>query len=144
MTEEEKWGHTIEKHVTISNDKLLARAAQPVRQTLFETEYRAVRRFTSLESANDLVNQLLERNMVAVDAVASGTMSYAWFEEGFSSPTGEEAIVLDSSGVPTCDRLIMSEWGLFTMTLRRAVIVLLPHTRLTITPVRIGGSHVHA
>lgn len=47
--------------------------------------------YLSWESANDLVNGLLENNKTSVDMVASGQWPDQWIEERIGSPTGIEA-----------------------------------------------------
>jgi len=98
--EEKRGGHTIASHVAISDRAVLARAGKAVRWTIFGSVYRAVGKFDSLESANDFVNRLLERNQDDVDAVASGAKDDAWLEDRFRYPTGKEALVSDDSETP--------------------------------------------
>ena len=93
LEERELGGHTIERHVGRSNESLLndVRQAQRYsRETGFSEELR-VGSFSSLQSANRLVNSTLSQNADKVDSVASGLSSRERIDGQYSSVTGLEA-----------------------------------------------------
>jgi hypothetical protein len=47
--------------------------------------------FLSLEAANDVTNQILQKNAASVDAVANGSQDEIWLAERFGYVTGKEA-----------------------------------------------------
>jgi hypothetical protein len=87
-------GHVIKEHV--------GRSEQDLTQTIIDSAssngVEIIGRwrqgsFVSVESANDFVNQVLQRNKDVVDSVASGGADSAWLEERFGYPTGVEAVL---------------------------------------------------
>jgi len=97
LEEESVDGHTIKRHVGRSDASLMGEASIPNKVNLFTATYKATGSFLSLSSANDFVNQVLQRNTTLVDAVASGALDQQWLEARFGYPTGKEALVNDES-----------------------------------------------
>jgi len=93
--EDQRGGHTISEHVAKSDTFLLSR----VRREAQDAERRGwadglrTGSFTSLESANKLVNSTLadSSNKTVVDSVASGASRYDTVKKEFGSLTGYEA-----------------------------------------------------
>lgn len=93
LEEREFGGHALERHVGRSNESLLndVRQAQRYsRETGFSEELR-VGSFSSLQSANKLVNSTLSQNADKVDRVARGLSSRERIDGQYSSVTGLEA-----------------------------------------------------
>jgi hypothetical protein len=90
--DEQRGGHTIRDHVGKSDEELLGRV-RPDRGRIGIFSYAQQRHgsFESLETANDLVNRVLEKNKGMVDLVASGRTDSAFLVERFGYKTGREA-----------------------------------------------------
>ena len=97
-TEEKLWGgHAIRDHVGKSGAELIAeqednRIDTPTQGGMISIYRLSESSYDSWESANDLVNRLLQGRTQDVDKVASGEEPSLWIEKRFGSPTGMEAI----------------------------------------------------
>lgn len=94
--EEARGGHTLRKHLGKTDDEMLQRVQRSAWRTL--TDRGGMRRdgsFSSLESANDLVNQTLHNNQKIVDRVVNGELDDAFIKSVFESKTGREAYSTD-------------------------------------------------
>ncbi|HLH50851.1 MAG TPA: RNase A-like domain-containing protein, partial [Roseiarcus sp.] len=86
-------GHTIAEHVGRTELELTQRiidSIPPQGKVGYLLSHAGS--FSSLEAANDFVNQVLQANKDEVDRVASGAQPAAWLEERFGYPTGKEAV----------------------------------------------------
>jgi hypothetical protein len=96
-------GHTIEGHVGKEPEFLFARVRE---RALLASERGDVAEglrvgsFSSLESANKLVNSTLARNRAVVDQVASGARPRANVDAEFGSVTGQEAYARNERSQP--------------------------------------------
>jgi hypothetical protein len=94
-------GHTIRRHVGRSDEDLVAeierewhrREEGTTRVTVWEPR---VGSFSSIESANDFINRVLQANRSDVDAVANGRVPKKTLLLRFGFPTGREAYRSDS------------------------------------------------
>jgi HK97 family phage portal protein len=90
--EDARGGHAFRDHVGKSDAELKEVVENSVIRGSFVTLYKdAQGSFLSAEAANDLTNQLLQKNMTRVDAVASGLQDEDWLAERFGYVTGKEA-----------------------------------------------------
>jgi len=92
MAEQARGGHTVSRHVGKTDDELLER----IRKSQWSTPlaHGGLKRngsFSSIDSANDLVNQTIQANKSIVDLVASGTIKDAFITKEFRYKTGREA-----------------------------------------------------
>jgi|GEM_PF-457239 len=95
VQEELKGGHSLEKHVGKSDNYLLYRVNTEVQTIGFVTVgLKVAGSFSSLQSANSLVNSTLSQNSVIVDAVAKGEFGNKpkAIEAYFNAPTGRQAL----------------------------------------------------
>ncbi len=93
LEEEQRGGHTIEKHVGKSENFLIDRVLNEVyRAGMFTIGLKQAGSFPSLEAADKLVNSTLSANQPIVDKVASGEIKGTTsIEKDFGSITGYEA-----------------------------------------------------
>ena len=89
-------GHTLRRHSERTDSSLIDWLNSDYKRirtgNLEITEFpEAEGTFRSKEEANDLVNQVLERNKDTVDQVAAGTLDYAKLQHRFGFVTGREA-----------------------------------------------------
>lgn len=93
LEERELGGHTIERHVGRSSESLLndVRQAQRYAKETGSSEELRSGSFSSLQSANKLVNSTLSQNADKVDNVARGLSPRERLEGRYSSITGLEA-----------------------------------------------------
>jgi Bacterial CdiA-CT RNAse A domain len=92
VEEDARGGHTVRDHVAKSDAELIGVVERSVIKGMFVSLYKdAQGSFLSLETANDLINQVLSRNQAQVDALASGALDEAWLPERFGYQTGKEA-----------------------------------------------------
>jgi hypothetical protein len=95
--EDEKYGgHTLTKHVGRTRQSLIEAIDAtlqevPIEGGVVSRKIRSESSFVSLESANDLVNRVLQNHTVEVDSVSSGAWDNQWLEDRIGSPTGVEA-----------------------------------------------------
>jgi hypothetical protein len=94
--EEAIGGHTLRRHTDRTDDSLIDWLNSDYKRirtgNLEITEFpEAEGAFRSREDANDLVNQVLQRNKDKVDQVAAGKLDYAKLQHRFGSVTGREA-----------------------------------------------------
>lgn len=95
-TEEGRGGHTLGRHVGKSDDELFERVKKSQwRSWIAHGGLRRAGSFSSIESANDLVNQTIESNKEAVDRVASGLDDRKFIKKSFNQKTGREAYSTD-------------------------------------------------
>lgn len=106
LEEETSGGHTIERHVNKSEDFLKARvlgSRRNIAGILTIGEKRAGS-FTSLETANKLVNSTLSQNGTRVEAFIQGsnplTLPFVYLFADFESPTGYEAYAPNERSQP--------------------------------------------
>ena len=94
LEERERGGHAIEGHIrsdrSLKSD-LEARVAEAVRKGDSVSDMRQGS-FTSLESANKLVNSTIARNSEQVDRVVNGGSPQEKLDADFPTPTGREAV----------------------------------------------------
>ena len=94
LEERERGGHAIEGHIrsdrSLRSD-LEARVAEAVRKGDSVSDMRQGS-FSSLESANKLVNSTIARNSEQVDRVVNGGSPQEKLDEDFPTPTGREAV----------------------------------------------------
>jgi hypothetical protein len=90
--EEGRGGHTLGRHVGKSDDELSERVRKSQWRTLF---YNGGERrdgsFSSIDSANSLVNATIDENRSEVDLVASGSSESVFIKKQFGYKTGREA-----------------------------------------------------
>jgi hypothetical protein len=99
--EGDRGGHTIDKHVAKSDDALIQRLEVETYRTPFGTVYLpATGSFTSLRSANVLVNSTLSDNPALVSLVAGRRLGAVVVEKDFGSITGKEAYRSSSRSEP--------------------------------------------
>jgi hypothetical protein len=92
--EEERGGHTLEKHVGKTDTELVERLEREHWDLWFvEGGTRRAGSFFSLGEANEYIGKTLEANQSAVDDIASGRVPKAFLTYRFGSVTGREAIV---------------------------------------------------
>ena len=95
--EDEKYGgHAYRDHVGRSKDELTqyiedSRRDVQTNSGTISTMRRSESSFVSADSANDLVNLVLQNHKDEVDAVSDGTWDKQWLEDRIGSPTGIEA-----------------------------------------------------
>lgn len=104
LSEEEQYGgHGISEHVGQSEVYLKSRVRDEAARILDRgDDFRglSVGSFTSLQSANRLVNSTVSQNQDRVDAVARGEQSTAFVRSRFGSPTGYEAYLPRANAEP--------------------------------------------
>lgn len=96
LAEQGRRGHTVTRHVGKTDDELLER----IRKSQWRTfvAHGGLKRngsFSSIETANDFVNQTILANKSIVDRVASRTLGYAFITKEFGYKTGREAYSTD-------------------------------------------------
>ncbi len=90
--EEAGGGHTVKYHVGKTDVELQTRLdARTVRTPSVSIYWQAESTFESVESANDLINRIIEKNRPTVDMVISGDLPEKWIPERFGYVTGKEA-----------------------------------------------------
>lgn len=92
LEDEEVRGRTIAEHVGKTDEEMLDRLRRNrIRAFFYTMGETRVGSFSSVESANDLVNQTLSRNFDKVDDVAEGRQERAFATARFGYKTGREA-----------------------------------------------------
>jgi hypothetical protein len=105
-------GHTISLHVGKSEGFLKNRITTPLVDTPVQTVYiREASSFSSLASANKLVNYTLSQNSAVVDAVASGKLKSAFITSRLDSVTGISAVTQgpNNTSLPPEGRSLVQE-----------------------------------
>ena len=99
-TEEGRGGHTLGRHVGKSDDELFEKVRRSQWRTLFfNGGDKRDGSFSSIDSANSLVNDTIEENRSKVDLVASGSLDRAFIKKEFGYKTGREAYSSDGGVV---------------------------------------------
>jgi hypothetical protein len=94
LEEQQRGGHTIEKHVRKSDQWLFSDVRSQAESAIRKGDYFEGFRsgsFTSLEAANKLVNENIAANQGKVDQVVMGGSTKAELDHDSDSPTGREA-----------------------------------------------------
>ncbi|MGA8170104.1 MAG: RNase A-like domain-containing protein, partial [Methylocystis sp.] len=95
IEQEQRGGHTIERHVTKSEDYLIRRSEASRKIIGRIDDWAAFGSFTSLQAAGKLVNSTIADNQEIVDQVAApedqGGLDQAEIKKTFSQPTGYES-----------------------------------------------------
>ena len=94
LQEEQNGGHTLEKHVGMSDDYLLNRiATEQYGNWIYSERLASAGSFYSLDQANALTNATLNLNSATVNSVANGNFGTVpqVIESTFTQPTGKEA-----------------------------------------------------
>jgi hypothetical protein len=86
--EEGRGGHTLGRHIGKTDDELFARLAK---ERAADLPRRRFGSFDSIETANRLVNQVIDLNKNVVDQVASGKLDSEYFMQNLGEKTGREA-----------------------------------------------------
>ncbi len=94
LEERELGGHTIQGHTGKSSQSLLSEVRERAASAIRKGDYADGLRqgsFSSLESANKLVNSVIAKNADTVDRIAKGLLPRANLDAEFGAPTGYEA-----------------------------------------------------
>jgi len=95
--EDEKYGgHAFNKHVARTRQSLIQAVDGTLREIptpngIISQKIRSESSFFSTESANDLVNRVIQNHKSEVDLVSSGEWDEQWMEDRIGSQTGIEA-----------------------------------------------------
>jgi hypothetical protein len=103
LEQEQRGGHAISEHADRTYDYLKSRAREEARRTLERGDTfggHSVGSFTSVQSANRLVNSTISENQDKVDAVARGDEPIAVIHSRSRSPTGYEAYLSRAHSEP--------------------------------------------
>ena len=92
LEEDQRGGHTYEKHVGKSQEYLLNRVrTEKIRIGMVEIGIYRAGSFPSVEAANNLTSATLSQNQSIVEKIASGELGGAVVDGSFNSLTGYEA-----------------------------------------------------
>jgi hypothetical protein len=103
LEQQQRGGHAISEHAGRTYDYLKSRVRDGARSTLErgdDFEGFGVGSFTSVQSANRLVNSTISDNQDKVDQVGRGDVSSATISKRFPSPTGYEAYLARAHAEP--------------------------------------------
>jgi hypothetical protein len=103
LEQEQRGGHAIGEHVDRTYDYLKSRARDEARRTLERSDYFdgfSVGSFTSVQSANRLVNSTISANQDKVDEGIRDGEAAVTISKRFPSPTGYEAYLARAHSEP--------------------------------------------
>jgi hypothetical protein len=103
LEQEQRGGHTIGEHAGMTYDYLKSRARDEARRTLERGDYfegQSVGSFTSVQSANRLVNSTISDNQDKIDQAIRDGESRVLISKSFKSPTGYEAYLARAHAEP--------------------------------------------
>jgi Bacterial CdiA-CT RNAse A domain len=103
LEQEQRGGHTISEHAGMTYDYLKSRARDEARRTLERGDYFdgfSVGSFTSVQSANRLVNSTISTNQDKVDQAIQDGEAAVTINKRFTSPTGYEAYLARAHSEP--------------------------------------------
>jgi hypothetical protein len=103
LEQEQRGGHTIGEHAGMTYDYLKSRAREEARRTLERGDYFdgfSAGSFTSVQSANRLVNSTISDNQDKIDQVMRDGEPFVLISKSFKSPTGYEAYLARAHAEP--------------------------------------------
>jgi hypothetical protein len=103
LEQEQRGGHTIGEHAAMTYDYLKSRAREEARRTLERGDYFdgfSAGSFTSVQSANRLVNSTISDNQDKIDQVMRDGEPFVLISKSFKSPTGYEAYLARAHAEP--------------------------------------------
>jgi hypothetical protein len=103
LEQEQRGGHTIGEHAGMTYDYLKSRSRDEARRTLERGDYFdgfSVGSFTSVQSANRLVNSTISDNQDKIDQGIRDGESRVLISKSFKSPTGYEAYLARAHAEP--------------------------------------------
>jgi hypothetical protein len=103
LEQQQRGGHTISEHVDRTYDYLKSRARENAQNILDRgDDFRGARvgSFTSVQSANRLVNSTISDNQAKVDQAIRDGEPHVLISKNFKSPTGYEAYVARAHAEP--------------------------------------------
>jgi hypothetical protein len=103
LEQEQRGGHTIGEHAGMTYDYLKSRARDEAWRTLERGDYFdgfSVGSFTSVQSANRLVNSTISGNQDKVDQAMRDGEPFVLISKSFKSPTGYEAYLARAHAEP--------------------------------------------
>jgi hypothetical protein len=103
LEQEQRGGHTIGEHAGMTYDYLKSRAREEARRTLERGDYFdgfSVGSFTSVQSANRLVNSTISDNQDKIDQAMRDGENRVLVSKSFKSPTGYEAYLARAHAEP--------------------------------------------
>ena len=103
LEQEQRGGHAISEHAGMTYDYLKSRARDEARRTLERGDYfegQSVGSFTSVQSANRLVNSTISDNQDKIDQAMRDGEPRVLISKSFKSPTGYEAYLARAHAEP--------------------------------------------
>ena len=103
LEQEQRGGHAISEHASMTYDYLKSRARDGARTTLERGDYFdgfSVGSFTSVQSANRLVNSTISDNQDKIDQAMQDGEPRVLISKSFKSPTGYEAYLARAHAEP--------------------------------------------
>jgi hypothetical protein len=103
LEQEQRGGHTIDEHTDMTYDDLKSRSRDEARKTLERGDYFdgfSVGSFTSVQSANRLVNSTISGNQDKIDQAIRDGEPFVLISRSFKSPTGYEAYLARANAEP--------------------------------------------
>jgi hypothetical protein len=103
LEQEQRGGHTIGEHAGMTYDYLKSRSRDEARRTLERGDYFdgfSVGSFTSVQSANRLVNSTISENQDKIDQAIRDGEPFVLISKSFKSPTGYEAYLARANAEP--------------------------------------------
>jgi hypothetical protein len=103
LEQEQHGGHAISEHAGMTYDYLKSRARDGARRTLERGDYFdgfSVGSFTSIQSANRLVNSTISENQDKIDQAMRDGEPFVLISKSFKSPTGYEAYLARANAEP--------------------------------------------
>jgi len=103
LEQEQRGGHTIGEHVGMTYEYLKSRAREEARRTLERGDYFdgfSAGSFTSVQSANRLVNSTISDNQDKIDQAVRDGEPFVLMSKSFESPTGYEAYLARAHAEP--------------------------------------------
>ena len=103
LEQEQRGGHPISEHAGMTYDYLKSRSRDEARRTLERGDYfegQSVGSFTSVQSANRLVNSTISDNQDKIDQQIRDGEPQVLISKSFKSPTGYEAYLARANAEP--------------------------------------------
>jgi hypothetical protein len=103
LEQEQRGGHAISEHAGMTYDYLKSRSRDEARRTLERGDYFdgfSVGSFTSVQSANRLVNSTISANQDKIDQEIRDGETSVVISKSFKSPTGYEAYLARADAEP--------------------------------------------
>jgi hypothetical protein len=103
LEQEQRGGHAISEHAGMTYDYLKSRSRDEARRTLERGDYFdgfSVGSFTSVQSANRLVNSTISDNQDKIDQAMRDGEPFVLISKSFKSPTGYEAYLARAHAEP--------------------------------------------